>query len=199
MYQGNRRVGGRWREPVLEPAAVVSLHSPIGELFVAATARGVVASGFEEQPFLEELTNTGYEAVLMGANPEATTLAESAREALIQYFDGRRLAFDLPVALKHHTEFGRGVLEEVARRVPFGTTATYGEVGERAGRLRAARAVGNIMAACPFSVVVPCHRIVHAGWSPRQRPSRDVSYSTRKDWLLLFEREVLGNGAPTRK
>jgi methylated-DNA-[protein]-cysteine S-methyltransferase len=50
----------------------------------------------------------------------------------------------------------------VVRRIPYGTVATYGEVAARAGRPRAARAVGNIMRTCSRPDV-PCHRVIAAG------------------------------------
>jgi len=48
------------------------------------------------------------------------------------------------------------------RRIPRGQVATYGEIARRAGRPRAARAVGNIMRACGRPDV-PCHRVIAAG------------------------------------
>lgn len=50
----------------------------------------------------------------------------------------------------------------VVRRIPPGRVATYGDVAERAGRPRAARAVGNIMRHC-HDPGTPCHRVVAAG------------------------------------
>ena len=57
--------------------------------------------------------------------------------------------------------FTRAVLA-VVRRIPAGRVATYGDVAARAGRPRAARAVGNIMRTCA-APGVPCHRVVAAG------------------------------------
>lgn len=48
------------------------------------------------------------------------------------------------------------------RRIPAGRVATYGDVAARAGRPRAARAVGNIMRECRDQAV-PCHRVIAAG------------------------------------
>lgn len=48
------------------------------------------------------------------------------------------------------------------RRIPPGFVATYGDVAARAGRPRAARAVGNIMSGCA-DPGVPCHRVIGAG------------------------------------
>lgn len=49
------------------------------------------------------------------------------------------------------------------RRVPRGTTVTYGELAERAGRPGTARAVGSAMTRNPWPIVVPCHRVLAAG------------------------------------
>ena len=50
----------------------------------------------------------------------------------------------------------------IVRRIPPGRVATYGDVARRAGRPRAARAVGNIMRSCGRPDV-PCHRVIAAG------------------------------------
>lgn len=65
---------------------------------------------------------------------------------------------DIPVELEVGP-FTRRVLEEV-RRIPSGVTRTYGEIAQRLGDPRAARAVGNALAENPALVVVPCHRVV---------------------------------------
>ena len=46
--------------------------------------------------------------------------------------------------------------------VPYGRTATYGELAAALGRPRAARAVGMALGSNPLCVVLPCHRIVGA-------------------------------------
>ena len=56
--------------------------------------------------------------------------------------------------------FTRRVLATV-RRIPPGRVATYGDVAAAAGRPGAARAVGNIMAACR-TPDIPCHRVIAA-------------------------------------
>jgi O-6-methylguanine DNA methyltransferase len=59
------------------------------------------------------------------------------------------------------SDFTRRVLN-VVRRIPAGRVATYGDVAARAGRPRAARAVGNIMKTCTLRDI-PCHRVIAAG------------------------------------
>jgi methylated-DNA-[protein]-cysteine S-methyltransferase len=56
---------------------------------------------------------------------------------------------------------------DIVRRIPCGSTLSYGQVAERLGDRRLARAVGQAMARNPFAPVVPCHRVLgaagHAG------------------------------------
>jgi methylated-DNA-[protein]-cysteine S-methyltransferase len=71
---------------------------------------------------------------------------------------------DLRVAFRGGTPFQRRTWEAL-RRVPAGSTVTYGELAAHLGAPRAARAVGAAVARNPVSVVVPCHRVVGAGGS----------------------------------
>lgn len=57
------------------------------------------------------------------------------------------------------TEFRRRVIHQT-RQLGWGETVTYGELAQRAGSPRAARAVGSTMATNLFPIVVPCHRVV---------------------------------------
>lgn len=57
------------------------------------------------------------------------------------------------------TEFQREIYSLV-QQIPRGCTMTYGQVARLAGRPGAARAIGQAMAANPFAVLVPCHRVV---------------------------------------
>ena len=79
-----------------------------------------------------------------------------------QYLAGRRRRFTVPVDLSGVPAFQRRVLQAL-RRVPYGRTITYGQLAARAGRPRAARAVGQAMAHNPVPLIVPCHRVVASG------------------------------------
>jgi methylated-DNA-[protein]-cysteine S-methyltransferase len=83
---------------------------------------------------------------------------------LDEFFEGRRTELDAPVdlAAADLSELQRHILLTVRAEVPYGETATYGEVAELAGRPGAARAVGTAMARNPVPLLVPCHRVVAA-------------------------------------
>jgi methylated-DNA-[protein]-cysteine S-methyltransferase len=86
--------------------------------------------------------------------------ASEARQ-LDEYFAGERTAFDFPLRLDGGP-FRRRVWEEL-RRIPYGATATYGELARRLGVPGAARAVGAANARNPIAIVVPCHRVIGSG------------------------------------
>lgn len=65
----------------------------------------------------------------------------------------------LPLDLSGLPPFTAAVLSAVSR-IPHGETRTYGEIAAEAGRPRAARAVGQVMARNPLAPFVPCHRVV---------------------------------------
>ena len=107
--------------------------------------------------------------------------AEGAASQLAEYFLGERRVFDLEVE-PAGTEFERRVWAEVAR-IPFGATASYGEIADRVGGGAVARAVGSANAANPIAIVIPCHRVVGADGDL-------TGYAgglDRKKWLLEME------------
>ena len=76
------------------------------------------------------------------------------------YASGARDDFrDVEVDLGPGTEFRRRVLR-CCRQIRYGKTLTYGQLAAKAGRPRAARAVGGCMAANRIPLVIPCHRVV---------------------------------------
>ncbi len=142
-------------------AAYDVVETPVGQLLVAATERGILRISFDPQPAgqLERLARVAGPRVL-----RAPRQVDEARRELDEYFAGRRRAFDLAVDLRGVTAFTARVLAELAL-VPFGETATYAELAARAGKPKAARAVGTIMNRNPVPIVLPCHRIIGANGS----------------------------------
>jgi methylated-DNA-[protein]-cysteine S-methyltransferase len=83
---------------------------------------------------------------------------DDAAAQLDEYFEGVRRSFDLPLALEG-SSFQRQVWAQL-RKIPFGTTVSYGHVATTLGRSGAARAVGHANARNPIPVIVPCHRVI---------------------------------------
>ena len=121
------------------------------------TDRGLVRISFDPEPEQRARAHShGSRAARVLRAPRA--LDETRRE-LDDYFVGRRTAFDLELDLRGLPDFTLTVLRELSK-VPYGQTATYGELAERAGNPRASRAVGTVMNRNRIPIVLPCHRIV---------------------------------------
>jgi methylated-DNA-[protein]-cysteine S-methyltransferase len=132
------------------------IDSPVGDLHVAATTRGLCRISYRGDDWEDNL------ARVFGVRVLRAPLDDVRRE-LDEYFEGRRREFDLPLDLRV-APFHDDVLRELAL-VPYGQTETYGALAMRAGRPKAARAVGTIMNRNPIPIVLPCHRIVGANGS----------------------------------
>ena len=88
----------------------------------------------------------------------ANELAERVR----RYFAGAPDSFqDVSLELDWCTAFQRAAVKAM-RSIPYGETATYGEIAALAGHPNAQRAVGSVCAANRFALFVPCHRVVGA-------------------------------------
>lgn len=88
---------------------------------------------------------------------------EEAQKELAEYFEGKRRTFDLPLAFAG-TDFQKSVWQAL-QKIGYGETVSYGELARRIGRPKAVRAVGVAVGENPFSIIVPCHRIVGADGS----------------------------------
>ena len=83
---------------------------------------------------------------------------KQALQQLAEYFAGSRQHFDLKIDPKG-TVFQKSVWQEL-RKIPFGKTASYGEIAKRIGNSKACRAVGLANAKNPLPIIVPCHRVI---------------------------------------
>jgi len=155
-------------------------RTPIGAVWVAVNARGLIAVGFggTERAFVAAVhKKTG--AAAMRSSPKAAAAVRQLRD----YLAGKRRAFDLPVDLSLQTDFQQRVLF-AAREIPRGQIATYTDIARRIGRPTAARAVGQALRQNPLPIVIPCHRVLAADGSLRGYLG---SGTQTKAWLLEFE------------
>jgi methylated-DNA-[protein]-cysteine S-methyltransferase len=96
-----------------------------------------------------------------GWKEDKTPLLQAIQQ-LEEYFAGKRRTFDFPRQTTIGTPFQRRVWEELSK-IPYGKTVTYGDIAAKIGRPAAVRAVGTAVGRNPFSIIVPCHRVLAAG------------------------------------
>jgi methylated-DNA-[protein]-cysteine S-methyltransferase len=124
-------------------------------VFVINTVKGVSGVIFGTDNFKRLKNNLNVVRLSEGA--EAT---KSAREVQL-YLEGKLKEFQAKLDLSSGTSFQISVWKELLK-IPYGNVRTYGEIAEKIGKPRAARAVGGAVGANPIPVIVPCHRVVGA-------------------------------------
>ncbi len=147
-------------EQGLLDVALGSFESPVGELLLAVTPRGLAYVAFEEEERDELLDR--FSRQLSPRILEHPASTDEVRRQLDEYFEGDRTRFELKLDRRLMRGIARDVLAATAK-VPFGRTTTYGALAERIGRPRASRAVGNALGSNPIPIVVPCHRVLRTG------------------------------------
>ncbi|MEX0754553.1 MAG: methylated-DNA--[protein]-cysteine S-methyltransferase [Actinomycetota bacterium] len=174
----------------LMPAAIQSpvwseFPTPLGRLVAIGSPSGISRLGFsDDDPVAAVEDETGLRI------PRDAAALRDLREQVQAYFEGTLRSFSVAPDLGAIEGFARQVLEQ-ARRVPFGSVATYGELAARAGSPRAGRAAGSAMRRNPVQLLVPCHRVVPADGSIGGYSGRE----DRKAFLLDHEAAALGQDA----
>ena len=121
------------------------LESPVGRLLVARDTAGVRFIHF--RPHKPAARWERHDAAFDDLGTQLT-----------EYFEGRRRAFDLPLA-PDGTPFQLRVWNALLD-IPYGETISYGELAARIGDRSASRAVGLANGSNPLPIVIPCHRVI---------------------------------------
>lgn len=129
-----------------------SISTPIGELFLCASEKGLCGLFQEEQSFIW-LNDQNSGSLAAGH-------LRHAQEELEEYFAQKRTSFSVALDLKG-TEFQKKVWQQLIA-IPYGQTASYKNIAERMGSPQACRAVGAANGKNPVFVIVPCHRVITA-------------------------------------
>ena len=131
--------------------AWATVDTPLGEIVLEGDRRAVTALHLPNlRPTLDPARY----------DPEALAVAASQVE---EYFAGSRRDFDLTLS-PAGGEFFLRVWRETSA-IPYGETATYGEIARTVGHPEGARGVGRAMARNPIAIIIPCHRVVGSGGS----------------------------------
>ena len=158
----------------------ITIPSPVGELLLTGDG--------------ERLRGLHMQAGRRPASPlpewrrDAAPFA-AAREQLDEYFAGERIEFDLALG-SAGTAFQQRVWRALTE-IPYGETASYGQIARAIGSPTASRAVGMANGRNPISIVVPCHRVIGAG-------GKLTGYAggvERKRYLLELEGSYAGAGS----
>lgn len=148
-------------------------HSPVGLLKISGTDHYISEVTFHDTSQKPEGKKRNFPPMLI-----------NCVEQLIQYFNGQRRQFELPLN-QQGTPFQQSVWNELVL-IPFGKTISYLDLARRTGDSKATRAVANANGKNNIAIIVPCHRVIGS--------NRELTgYGGglwRKKWLLEHEAKV---------
>ena len=121
-------------------------QSPVGLLKISGTA-----------DYISEVTFYNNETTPANSD-NLPPLLINCVEQLIQYFNGERRQFDLPLN-QPGTSFQQGVWSELML-IPFAKTISYMDLAKKIGDPKATRAVANSNGRNNIAIIVPCHRVI---------------------------------------
>ena len=142
------------------------MQTPVGLLEIQASEKGISRVIFCESKNSESTPNSH---------------TQNCKQQLEEYFAGKRQTFDLPLD-QVGTKFQQQVWHCLLQ-LPFGTSASYGQIANMMDNPKAVRAVGAANGKNPISIIVPCHRVIGQNGTL-------TGYAgglTRKAWLLNHE------------
>ncbi|HEP1802646.1 TPA: methylated-DNA--[protein]-cysteine S-methyltransferase [Streptococcus suis] len=149
-------------------------HSPLGPMSLVTSDRGLRGAWFEDQKFFERGLN---EKAILAPHP----ILNQTRLLLDAYFSGQDVDFTSLPLEAIGTEFQEKVWA-LLKEIPHGQTTSYGQLAQQLG-FRSGQAVGGAVGRNPYSVIVPCHRVLN-------QKGQLTGYAgglDKKIWLLQHE------------
>lgn len=133
--------------------AQMRVPSPIGELALVATAKGIAGIWFDDQ------------AHHPGTLEASTDAAHPHLQATARWLDDywrhgpSRMRAPMPALDPQGTPFQQAVWRALLT-IAAGRTSTYGAIAAQAGAPSGARAAGAAIGRNPLGILVPCHRVI---------------------------------------
>ena len=158
----------------MELESVVVIDSPIGQIAIGATDKGVAEVAIlEPGERRAEFQNTS----------KSSNHAKAGSSQLAEFFAGKRTQFDLELDLIG-TDFQQSVWKAIAG-LEKGKILTYAGLAMQINKPLAARAVGGAVGSNPVPLIIGCHRIL--GSSGTLTGYSGGGGLRTKRWLLDFE------------
>ena len=159
------------------------IETPIGDMILVARDGVLLLLEFEDaMPRIERQMKARFTDFEMQLSKNPFGLTDIMRD----YFGGNIYAIDNILTDGGGTAFEKQVWSEL-RKIPTGTTVSYGHIARKLGDINLSRAVGTANGRNPISIVVPCYRVIGADGSM-------TGYGggiARKEWLLRHEGALL--------
>jgi len=158
LRRARRRMDSALKRVRRPEAAVGVVSSPLGDLLVATTARGIVLNHYlvDDSDLAATLEKARLQLDLVEDPPAVEEVGGEIRRYLAGEGKALRQSIDLSLAA---SPFQQKVLRKL-QEIPRGAVVSYQALGAAAGAPKGARAVGNAMHNNPVPIYVPCHRVI---------------------------------------
>jgi methylated-DNA-[protein]-cysteine S-methyltransferase len=159
------------------------IQTPIGDMILVARDGVLLLLQFEDATGRVERE---MKLRFKGQELQHTENPFGLSEIMRDYFAGNITAINNILTDGGGTDFEKQVWAEL-RKIPSGTTVSYGSIARKLGDINMSRAVGTANGRNPIAIVVPCHRVIGADGSM-------IGYGggiARKEWLLRHEGALL--------
>ena len=120
----------------------MKINVPFGSIWLDADDEGLRAVSFSKI-----------------SNHNTNHFTDLAAKELIEYFDGKRTYFSVPLSIRSGTEFQRKVWMALSE-IPFGETRCYLDIAQTVESPKAVRAIGQANSKNPIPIIIPCHRVI---------------------------------------
>ncbi|ASN06652.1 [Fe-S]-binding protein [Virgibacillus necropolis] len=164
------------------------MDSPIGTLTLISNGEKLVRIEYGEMDRRSDQMNkwvaSYFGDVRFVHSPEKVVLA---KKELQTYFNKQNREFSLEFEF-HGTPFQQKVWQALVETIPYGETKSYKDIAVAIGNPKAVRAVGGAVNKNPFSIIVPCHRVIGTN-------GKMVGYNgglDKKEYLLAHEKQAVG-------
>lgn len=138
-------------------------RSPCGVLMIASLNERLVMSDWVDGWHHKAILNRFNKLIGLPFVEGSSRVIEDAIHQLEEYFRKERHGFNLPLTLIG-TDFQKDVWHAL-QTIPYGSCPTYADIAHAIGKPKAVRAVGGAVGQNPFSIIIPCHRVVGANQS----------------------------------
>ncbi|MFD2042845.1 methylated-DNA--[protein]-cysteine S-methyltransferase [Ornithinibacillus salinisoli] len=159
------------------------MESPIGTILVISNGENIVRIDFGSMAVMKEKLEVWTRRYIGEINfvckPEKV---QHVIDQLNDYFLRQKKEFTINFDF-YGTPFQKKVWQALYDHIPFGITKSYKDIAETIGNPKAVRAVGGAVNKNPFSIIVPCHRVIGAN-------GKMVGYNgglDKKEFLLAHE------------
>lgn len=153
------------------------IDTPLGTMVALASEKELYLLEFTDQPNLKDKIAKIGLPITPGSSPPI----DSIKKELNGYFTKKQDSFNTPLFYLG-SSFQIKVWKTL-REIPFGKTYSYKELAIAIGKPTACRAVAGANGANPFTILIPCHRVINQN-------GKLGGYSAglpRKEWLLHHE------------